>query len=112
RAHLIAAAARQEKVDRRLADEPDGALLATEHLGLGDDFAAAEDRRPFEGAEPPVEQLARFLGALLVGFGAVDDDDQALPVAHRRAGEAISGFLRMARLEAVRTDIHAEQRVA
>src|SRR5262245_4232544 len=62
--------------------------------------------------EAPVEQLLGLVGALLLRLEAVDHDDQAQSVLHRRPDEAVTGFLGEAGLEAVGSDRHGEQGIA
>jgi uncharacterized protein YgfB (UPF0149 family) len=108
----VAGPARQQHVDRRLADHADARLRAAEDAGVGNHLALAEEAHPLEPAQAPVHELAGFLGAFLLGLGAVDDHDHALAVAHGRADEAVARLLGEAGLEAVGADVHLEKRVA
>ena len=74
--------------------------------GLADRLALREELARLEGAETPFEELARFLAPGPRGLEAIDDDDQALPVLHRRADEAVAGFVDVAGLQPVGADVH------
>src|ERR1700720_2991474 len=88
------------------------ALGAAIDLGLRDFLALAEEEAGLEIVESPFEQLLALVGALLFRAQAVDHDDQAQPVLHRRADETVARFLGEAGLEAVGADIHGEQGIA
>ena len=81
-------------------------------MRLGDFLPGGEEQSRLKIVETPFQQLLRFVGALFSGFQAVDHDDQAQPILHRRADETIAGFFGEPGLEAVRTDRHRQQRVA
>src|SRR5581483_12053287 len=88
------------------------ALRAAIDFGRADHLASLKQRARIKRAEAPLQQFARLLGALLRGLQAVDDDDQALPVLYRRADQAVAALRRFAGFQAVRADLHVEQRIA
>ena len=65
-----------------------------------------------EGAEAPFQKLAGFGRTIAGGLQPVDDDDEALPILDRGAGQAVAGFVHIAGFQAVGADIHRQQRIA
>src|SRR5262249_27420142 len=65
-----------------------------------------------KSAESPIEQALRFGRARLFARQTVDDEDQALALAHRRRGDAVAAGGGLPGLDPVRAGVLAEQRVA
>src|SRR5215216_966966 len=93
RDELLVYPARDQQPDCPFADERHFALLPAIELGLADRLAFGEQQPGLERAKTPFEQLARLVGALLQRLEAVHHHDQAKPVLHGRADQAIACLL-------------------
>src|SRR5579859_1972644 len=83
------------------------ARLAAKHFGFADGLALGKQDAGLETLKTPFQQLARFLGALLLGFCAGENDDQPQLILHGRTDQSKTGFGRIAGLQPVSTETHA-----
>jgi hypothetical protein len=75
-------AARDQQANDPRCYERHVSARPTEQPRFTNDLPFRKQQARFESAESKIEQLARFLVALLGGLQAVHDEDQPLPVLH------------------------------